>query len=64
VVEVATAYEADDVRSLTEGADAGALEAAARDAGTGFLPGTACSMSGGLRHCLRLSFAHYSVPEI
>ena len=49
---------------LPEGADAGALEAAARDAGTGFLPGTACSMSGGLRHCLRLSFAHYGVPEI
>ena len=49
---------------LAEGADAGALEAAARAAGTGFLPGTACSISGGLRHCLRLSFAHYSVPEI
>ena len=49
---------------LADGADAGALEAAARAAGTGFLPGTACSISGGLRHCLRLSFAHYSVPEI
>ena len=49
---------------LSEGADAGALEAAARAAGTGFLPGTACSSSSGLRHCLRLSFAHYSVPEI
>jgi 2-aminoadipate transaminase len=49
---------------LAEGTDAGAFEAAARDARTGFLPGAACSMSGGLRHCLRLSFAHYSVPEI
>ena len=39
---------------LPEGADAGALEAAARAAGTGFLPGTACSTTGGLRHCLRL----------
>ena len=49
---------------LSEGADAGALEAAARAAGTGFLPGQVCSSSSGLRHCLRLSFAHYSVPEI
>jgi DNA-binding transcriptional MocR family regulator len=49
---------------LPEGADAGALETAARDARTGFLPGSACSMSGGLQHCLRLCFAHYSVPEI
>jgi Tfp pilus assembly protein PilF len=32
---------------LSEGADAGALEAAARAAGTGFLPGTACSSSSG-----------------
>jgi 2-aminoadipate transaminase len=49
---------------LPEGADSGALEAAARAAGTGFLPGTFCSTSGGLRHCIRLSFAHYTVPEI
>ncbi len=49
---------------LPEGADAGALEAAARSAGTGFLPGAACSTAGGLANCLRLSFAHYSVPEI
>jgi len=49
---------------LPEGADAGALEAAARAAGTGFLPGTFCSVDGGKKHCLRLSFAHYSVPEI
>lgn len=49
---------------LPEGADAGALEAAARAAGTGFLPGAACSTDGGLRHCMRLSFAHYSVSEI
>ncbi|MEX0734833.1 MAG: PLP-dependent aminotransferase family protein [Steroidobacteraceae bacterium] len=44
--------------------DAGELQAAARAAGTGFLPGTACSTAGGLANCLRLSFAHYSVPEI
>jgi 2-aminoadipate transaminase len=49
---------------LPEGANAAALEAAARVAGTGFLPGSACSTTGGLRHCLRLSFAHYSVPDI
>ncbi len=49
---------------LPEGADAAALEAAARAAGTGFLPGSACSTGGGLRHCLRLSFAHYTVPDI
>ena len=49
---------------LPEGADAAALEAAARAAGTGFLPGTFCSTDGGLKHCLRLSFAHYGVPDI
>jgi DNA-binding transcriptional MocR family regulator len=49
---------------LPEGADAGALEAAARAAGTGFLPGTFCSIDGGLKHCLRLSFAHYGVADI
>ena len=40
------------------------LQAAAREAGTGFLPGTACSTVGGLKNYLRLSFAHYSVPDI
>jgi 2-aminoadipate transaminase len=49
---------------LPEGADAAALSAAASAAGTGFLPGAACSNAGGQRHCLRLSFAHYSVPDI
>jgi DNA-binding transcriptional MocR family regulator len=49
---------------LPEGADAGSLEAAARAAGTGFLPGTFCSVDGGLKHCLRLSFAHYGVADI
>lgn len=49
---------------LPEGANVAALEAAARSAGTGFLPGSACSTSGGLGHCLRLSFAHYTVPDI
>jgi DNA-binding transcriptional MocR family regulator len=49
---------------LPEGADASTLESAARAAGTGFLSGVACSTCGELKHCLRLSFAHYSVPEI
>jgi DNA-binding transcriptional MocR family regulator len=49
---------------LPEGADAGSLEAAARAAGTGFLPGSFCSVDGGLKHCLRLSFAHYGVADI
>jgi DNA-binding transcriptional MocR family regulator len=44
--------------------DAGELQAAAREAGTGFLPGTACSTAGGLKNCLRLSFAHYTPAEI
>jgi len=49
---------------LPEGADAAALSAAASAAGSGFLPGASCSGSAGLRHCLRLSFAHYSVADI
>jgi DNA-binding transcriptional MocR family regulator len=49
---------------LPEGTRTATHEAAARTAGTGFLPGDACSTTGGLQHCLRLSFAHYSVPEI
>jgi DNA-binding transcriptional MocR family regulator len=49
---------------LQDGLDAASLQAAARAAGTGFLPGSACSTAAGLKHCLRLSFAHYSVPEI
>lgn len=49
---------------LPTGVDAEKLQEAARAAGTGFLPGTACSTAGGLKHCLRLSFAHYTVPEI
>ncbi len=49
---------------LREGADAGTFAAAADAAGTGFLPGAACTISGDLKHCLRLSFAHYSVSEI
>jgi len=40
------------------------LQAAAREAGTGFLPGAVCSTAAGLNNCLRLSFAHYSVPDI
>jgi len=49
---------------LPEPADAGSLATAARAAGTGFLPGSACSVDGGQRHCLRLSFAHYGVADI
>jgi DNA-binding transcriptional MocR family regulator len=49
---------------LPDSVDVAAFETAARDTGTGFLPGVACSMAGGLRQCLRLSFAHYSVPDI
>ena len=49
---------------LPHGTDVAALEAAAREAGTGFLPGAACSTAAGLKNCLRLSFAHYTAPEI
>lgn len=49
---------------LPAGSDAASLQDAARAAGTGFLAGTACCTSGGLKNCLRLSFAHYSVPDI
>jgi DNA-binding transcriptional MocR family regulator len=49
---------------LPAGEDSAAFAAAARAAGTGFLPGAACSFDGGLKNCLRLSFAHYSVADI
>jgi len=49
---------------LPAGVDAGSLQDAARAAGTGFLPGATCSTVGGLKYCLRLSFAHYTVPDI
>ena len=49
---------------LPQNRDAGAFTAAARAAGTAFLPGAACSADGGLKHCLRLSFSHYSVADI
>ena len=49
---------------LPDSADAAGFEPAASQAGTGFLPGVACSTAGGLKNCLRLSFAHYSVPDI
>ena len=49
---------------LPAGIDAGSLQDAAHAAGTGFLPGAACCTSGGLKNCLRLSFAHYSVADI
>ena len=50
--------------TLRDDLDAGKLKDAARAAGTGFQAGSTCSISGGLRNCLRLSFAHYSAPEI
>jgi len=50
--------------TLPEGTDATGLQSAARLAGTGFQPGAACSSSGSLSNCLRLSFAHYGVAEI
>ena len=49
---------------LKEGADAAKLLEAAGRAGTGFLPGPACSSASLLNDCLRLSFAHYTVPDI
>ena len=49
---------------LAAGVDAGTLQDTARAAGTGFLAGAACCTSEGLKNCLRLSFAHYSVPDI
>lgn len=49
---------------LPGGVVAADLQEAARAAGTGFLPGSACSTAGGLGNGLRLSFAHYPVPEI
>ncbi|MSQ98509.1 MAG: PLP-dependent aminotransferase family protein [Xanthomonadales bacterium] len=50
--------------TLPQGINAADLQAAARQARTGFQPGASCSSSGGLHNCLRLSFAHYSVAEI
>lgn len=50
--------------SLPAHIDTEDLQAAAREAGTGFLSGTLCSTAGGLENCLRLSFAHYTVPDI
>jgi 2-aminoadipate transaminase len=40
------------------------LPAAARSAGTGYQSGSKCSVTGGMRNCLRLSFAFYAEPEI
>ena len=44
--------------------DTADLQAAVREAGTGFLPGTTCSTAGGLKNYLRLSFAHYQAQDI
>jgi DNA-binding transcriptional MocR family regulator len=40
------------------------LPDAARSAGTGYQLGSKCSVTGGMRNCLRLSFAYYTEPEI
>ncbi len=50
--------------NLPDGADAADYEAAAGAAGTGYLRGAACTTAGSLKQCLRLSFAHYRVPDI
>ncbi|MGQ0430123.1 MAG: aminotransferase-like domain-containing protein [Gammaproteobacteria bacterium] len=50
--------------NLPDGADAADFAAAARDAGTGFLRGEACTTTGSFKQCLRLSFAHYQVADI
>ncbi len=44
--------------------DAETLREAARTAGTGYQLGSKCSIAGGMRNCLRLSFAYYTAPEI
>jgi DNA-binding transcriptional MocR family regulator len=50
--------------TLAPGMDTEDLREAARVAGTGYQPGSKCSISAGLRNCLRLSFAFYTPPEI
>jgi DNA-binding transcriptional MocR family regulator len=50
--------------TLPEHVDAEQLQSAARAAGTGYQPGSRCSSAAGLRNCLRLSFAHYTPPDI
>ena len=40
------------------------LRPRAMERATGFQPGTVFSCRGGLRHCLRLSFAHYGEADI
>jgi DNA-binding transcriptional MocR family regulator len=50
--------------TLPQGIDVADMQPAARQARTGFQPGAACSSSGGLKNCLRLSFAHYTAAEI
>jgi len=44
--------------------DAEKLREAARAAGTGYQVGSKCSITGGWRNCVRLSFAFYTPPEI
>lgn len=50
--------------TLAPGRKAADYLEAARVAGTGFLAGPSCSAEAGLANCLRLSFAHYRVPDI
>jgi len=44
--------------------EAGDFQAAARETGSGFMPGASCSTAAGLKNCLRLSFAHYTPADI
>ena len=50
--------------ALDEGVDTAALRELAAGYEVGFQPGTNFSSCGGLRNCLRLSFAHYGEEDI
>ncbi len=50
--------------TMPEGVDTSALRGPALEAGTGFQPGAVFSCEGGLKNCLRLSFAHYDELQI
>jgi DNA-binding transcriptional MocR family regulator len=50
--------------AFEQGFDATEIRARAADHRTGFQPGANSSAAGGLGHCMRLSFAHYTENEI
>jgi DNA-binding transcriptional MocR family regulator len=50
--------------ALPETLDSNELLPAAGAAGVGYLPGTRCSPSGGLRNWMRLSFAYYDADDL